>query len=103
MAGDLKSGIQFLKPSEKIIKIINQMIAIVLEKMLQRFGHVAAECKENKSCGKCSGEHEYEKCEERATLKCFNCGGEHSSAHKGCNVRKRAAETQRVKVTLRVR
>lgn len=29
----------------------------------QRFGHVAAVCKGTQRCGKCSGEHEYGKCE----------------------------------------
>jgi hypothetical protein len=64
----------------------------------QRFGHVAAVCKGKQRCGKCSGDHEYGKCEEGAKLKCCNCGGEHSSAYRGCEVSKRQAEVQRVKV-----
>lgn len=63
----------------------------------QRFGHIAAFCKGKQRCGKCSGEHEYGKCEEGAKLKCCNCGGDHSSAYRGCEVSKRQAEVQRVK------
>lgn len=64
----------------------------------QRYGHVAAVCKGKQRCGKCSGEHEYGKCQEGTKLKCCNCGGEHSSAYRGCEVSKRQAEVQRIKV-----
>lgn len=64
----------------------------------QRFGHVAAVCKGKQRCGKCSGEHEYGKCDEGTKLKCCNCGGKHSSAYRGWEVSKRQAEVQRVKV-----
>ncbi len=59
---------------------------------------MAAVCKGKQRCGKCSGDHEYGKCEEGAKLKCCNCVGEHSSAYRGCEVSKRQAEVQRVKV-----
>ena len=64
----------------------------------QKCGHVAAVCKGRQRCGKCSGEHEYGKCERGAKRKCCNCRGEHSSASRGCEVSKRAAEIQQVKV-----
>lgn len=64
----------------------------------QRYGHVAAICKGKQRCSKCSGEHEYGKCEEGAKLKCCNCGGEHSAAYGGCEANKRMQEVQRVKV-----
>lgn len=65
----------------------------------QRFGHVASVCKGKQTCGRCGGNHEYGKCAEGTKLKCCNCGGEHSSAYRGCEVSKRAAEVQRVKAT----
>ncbi|XP_041913036.1 uncharacterized protein LOC121677948 [Alosa sapidissima] len=64
----------------------------------QRYGHVAAICKGKQRCSKCSGEHEYGKCEEGAKLKCCNCGGEHSAAYGGCEANKRMQEVQRIKV-----
>lgn len=63
----------------------------------QRYGHVAAVCKGKQRCGRCSGEHEYGKCGEGVKLKCCNCGGEHSSAYRGCEASKRAMEVQRVR------
>ena len=54
----------------------------------QRYGHVAAICKGNPRCSKCSGEHEYGKCEEGAKPKCCNCGGEHCAAYGGCETTK---------------
>lgn len=65
----------------------------------QRYGHVAAVCKGKQRCGRCAGEHEYGKCENGAKLKCCNCGGEHTSAYRGCEVSKRAEEVQRVKTS----
>ena len=63
----------------------------------QKYGHVAAVCKGKQRCGRCAGEHEYGKCERGAKLKCCNCGGEHTSAYRGCEISKRAEEVQRVK------
>lgn len=63
----------------------------------QKYGHVAAICKGKQRCGRCAGEHEYGKCGEGVKLKCCNCGGEHSSAYRGCEASKRAVEVQRVK------
>lgn len=64
----------------------------------QRYGHVAAICKGKQRCSKCSGEHEYGKCEEGVKLKCCNCGGEHNAAYGGCEANKRLQEVQRIKV-----
>ena len=49
-------------------------------------------CKGKQRCGRCGGDHEYGKCEEGAKLKCCNCGEEHSSAYRGCEVSKKAEE-----------
>lgn len=65
----------------------------------QKYGHVAAVCKSKQRCGRCAGEHEYGKCERGAKLKCCNCGGEHTSAYRGCEASKRAEEVQRVKAS----
>ena len=60
-------------------------------------------CKGKQRCGKSSGEHEYEKCERGAELKCCSFeggGGGHSLAYRGYGVStKRAEEMQRVKVS----
>lgn len=32
-------------------------------------------------------------------MKCCNCGGEHSSAYRGCKASKRATEVQRIKIS----
>ena len=64
----------------------------------QRFGHVVAVCKGKQRCGRCGGDHEYGKCEEGAKLQCCNCGGDNSSAYRGCEVSKKAEEVQRVRV-----
>ncbi len=50
----------------------------------QKYGHVAAICKGKQRCGRCAGKHKYEKCQEGAKLKHYNCEGEHSSAYRGC-------------------
>lgn len=64
----------------------------------QKHGHVAAVCKGKLRCGRCA-EHEDGKCERGAKLECCNCGGERTSAYRGCEVSKRAAEVQRVKMS----
>lgn len=38
-------------------------------------------------------------CDDGTKLKCCNCGEEHSSAFRGCEASKRAAEVQKVKVS----
>lgn len=63
----------------------------------QKYGHVAAICKDKQRCGRYAGEHEYEKCGEGVELKCCNCGGQHSSAYRRCEASKRAMEVRRVK------
>ncbi|XP_013883765.1 uncharacterized protein LOC106532290, partial [Austrofundulus limnaeus] len=68
----------------------------------QRMGHVAKECKGKIRCARCSGPHEYGKCEKDSKVKCCNCGGEHSAAYGGCIVQKEAREAQRVKITEKI-
>ena len=65
----------------------------------QKYGHVAAICRGKQRCGRCAGEHEYGKCKEGTKLKCCNCGGEHTSAYRGCEISKKVAEVQRVKIS----
>lgn len=65
----------------------------------QRYGHIAAGCKGKQACGKCGGEHEYGKCIEGTALKCVNCGGAHSVTYGGCEVRKKAEEVQKMRVS----
>lgn len=64
----------------------------------QRYGHIAAACRGKKRCGVCGGEHEYGHCEEGVKPKCCNCGGDHKAAYGGCEVRKRAAEVQQIRI-----
>ena len=49
-------------------------------------------------CGRCSGEHEYGKCQEGAKMKCSNCSGEHTAAYGGCEASREAAAIQKMKV-----
>ncbi|XP_049328199.1 uncharacterized protein LOC125787671 [Astyanax mexicanus] len=65
----------------------------------QRYGHVAAACRGKKRCGVYGGDHEYGHCAEGVKPKCCNCGGDHKAAYGGCEVRKRAAKVQEVRVT----
>ena len=55
----------------------------------QQFGHVAKFCVNNKRCPKCSENHSYEECKS-VLAKCLNCGGQHSSAFRGCTSFKNA-------------
>ncbi|CAJ1084286.1 uncharacterized protein LOC113119923 [Xyrichtys novacula] len=66
----------------------------------QKYGHVAAVCRGKQKCGRCAGDHEYGKCQEGAKIKCCNCGGEHTSAYRGCEAGKKAAEIQKVKTSM---
>ena len=62
----------------------------------QRYGHIATFFKGKQRCGKCGGDHEYDKCESDVK-KCSNCGGGHTAAYGGCPVRKRAVVVQQVR------
>ena len=46
---------------------------------------------------KCSGDHEYGKCE-GTKLKCCSCGGEHVVTFGGCEIMKEEVAVQKVKV-----
>lgn len=37
-----------------------------------RYGHILKDCKENKVCAKCSGDHDFKECQVN-TVKCANC------------------------------
>ena len=63
----------------------------------QRFGHISKICKEKRGCAKCSGDHEYGKCE-GAKLKGCSCGGEHVVNFGGCEIMKEEVAVQKVKV-----
>lgn len=66
----------------------------------QRFGHVAGQCKNTSPvCARCGENHKVENCESAEDKrKCSNCGGEHSSAYKGCNKYKEAVSVQKIRV-----
>ncbi|KAL0148948.1 hypothetical protein M9458_055752 [Cirrhinus mrigala] len=64
----------------------------------QRFGHVAAMCKEKRRCARCGGNHNYGQCGEGVLPKCCNCGGEHNVAYGGCKVMKEAVQVQKVRM-----
>lgn len=68
----------------------------------QKFGHIAKMCKAARKCARCSGDHEYGQCGEGVRPKCCNCGGEHSVAYWGCEVMKREAEVQNIRVKEKV-
>lgn len=67
----------------------------------QRMGHTAQQCKGKLSCVRCGGQHKYGKCEKDAKIKC-NCGGEHSAAFGGCEVKREAREARKVKILNKV-
>jgi len=52
----------------------------------QRFGHKTDQCsRKEPRCSRCSQAHEFEACSmANNEAKCANCGGNHSSAYKGC-------------------
>lgn len=64
----------------------------------QKYGHVAAVCKGNQRCARCSGNHEYGKCGQGTKPRCCNCGGEHSAGFGGCMVHKNAVKIQNVRI-----
>jgi hypothetical protein len=49
----------------------------------QEFGHTSTSCKKEDTCSKCAGAHRSDSCKE-ATIKCSNCGENHSSAFYEC-------------------
>lgn len=55
----------------------------------KKFGHVAAKCEGNETCGKCGGEHNQSGCD-KDELKCPNCGLEHTAFSRGCTAFKEA-------------
>lgn len=76
----------------------------------QRFGHVATSCRSNIRCPRCAQEHDFANCplntndnqNSAITLKCPNCGGDHSAAFKGCRSYITAREITTIKVTNRI-
>ena len=46
----------------------------------QRYGHTASVCKGKQICGRCGREQAYGACWSNSTVKCCNCGGNHTSA-----------------------
>lgn len=63
----------------------------------QRFGHIAAMCKETRRCARCGGNHNYGQCGEGVLPNCCNCGGVHNVAYGGCAVMKEAVQEQQVR------
>lgn len=52
----------------------------------QRFGHIAAMCKETRRCARCGGNHNYGQCGEGVLPNCCKCGGAHNVAYGECAV-----------------
>lgn len=63
----------------------------------QRFGHTAKNCKEERRCARCGGDHEYGECGIGVKPKCCSCGGAHSVAYGGCEVMRRETNVQKVR------
>ena len=51
----------------------------------QKFDHISTNCENEEKCKKCSGNHNHKDCESD-TLKCANCGKDHPSTFRGCQV-----------------
>ena len=62
------------------------------------FGHLAANCQNQKACLKCGEEHNQKECQKKDEEgKCNNCQGRHHSTFKGCPVRLKAFREERRK------
>lgn len=92
-----------LIPKRVMLGLMSYMVREYIPKPMrcfkcQKFGHVAARCKEEQSrCARCGGKHEYGKCGKGVQPKCCNCGGAHSAAYWGCEVMKREVEIQKMR------
>ena len=64
----------------------------------QRFGHPATGCRHKERCVRCGDSHSFDRCPQKVTLKCINCGGPHSAAYGGYETAKAATEAQRIKI-----
>jgi len=63
----------------------------------QRYGHLAASCKNEEACGICAGPHDTRKCTKVEQEKCVNCGRKggpdgHSATSRRCPVRQNERE-----------
>ena len=68
----------------------------------QRFGHLAQQCRYTERCVRCGNPHPFDKCDQKDTPKCINCGEKHSAAYGGCKTAKRATEIQKVKIEKKI-
>lgn len=68
----------------------------------QRFGHTAKNCKRQKRCARCGGDHDYGLCGSGISPKCCNCGGAHNVAFSGCEVMRRETNIQKIRVEKRI-
>jgi len=64
----------------------------------QRFGHTANNCKRQKRCARCGGDHDNGQCGSGISPKCCKCGGAHNVAFSGCEVMKRETNIQKLRV-----
>lgn len=71
--------------------------------MCQQCGHIAAVCKGKQRRPKRGGDHRVEECRGEVQDKCCNCVGQHRVTYCGCEMRKRAAETQQIKTVNSIR
>src|SRR6267154_2784884 len=78
----------------------------------QKYGHTKSVCHGKTTCPRCAGGHAYEDCgvgkdsgmdaSKVEGIKCSNCGLQHSSAFKGCEVYKKNQEIMKVKTLNRM-
>lgn len=68
----------------------------------QRFGHTAKNCREQRRCARCGGDHEFGKCGGGVQPKCCNCGGAHNVAYVRCEMMKRENNFQKIKTERRI-
>ena len=65
----------------------------------QEFGHLAAYCRKEEKCVRCSGNHKVSACTQNVTLKCANCRGQHPARFRQCPEYQKVIEkTQRTTV-----
>ena len=74
-------------PKEIKIGYLNVKVDLYIPNLIrcfkcQRFGHTKKFCRNTEICPKCGESHVEEQCSK--SLKCVNCGGEHSSFNKDC-------------------
>lgn len=79
------------------IEAIRKSCIIPQCKRCQQYGQTQRFCNKERRCVKCAGKHETRDCQaklsdNRAALKCVNCGENHPANYRGCEVAKKMQE-----------